>query len=42
MGSGCLWSSHQLVIADGQVSHLAPVDKHHIKAALRLPAVDPQ
>lgn len=34
--------SHQLVIADGQVSHLAPVDKDHIKAALGLPAVDTQ
>lgn len=41
MGGGFL-GSHQLVIADGQVSHLAPVDKDHIEAALRLPAIDTQ
>lgn len=34
--------SHQLVIADGQVGHLAPADEDHVKAALRLPAVDTQ
>lgn len=34
--------THQLVITDGQISHLAPVDKDHIKAALRLPTIDAQ
>lgn len=33
-------SSHQLVIADGQVSHLAPVDQDNVEAALGLPAID--
>lgn len=39
---GGRWLSHQLVVADGQVGHLAPVDEDHIKAALGLPAVDAQ
>lgn len=34
--------SYQLVVADGQVGHLAPADGDHVKAALRLPAVDAQ
>lgn len=33
---------YQLVITDGQISHSAPVDKDHIKAALRLPTIDTQ
>lgn len=39
---GGRWLSHQLVVADGQVGHLAPVDEDHVKAALGLPAVDAQ
>lgn len=39
---GGRWLSHQLVVADGQVGHLAPVDEDHIKTALWLPAVDTQ
>lgn len=39
---GGRWLSHQLVVADGQVGHLAPMDEDHIKAALGLPAIDAQ
>lgn len=33
-------SSHQLVIADGQVGHLAPIDQDDVEAALGLPTID--
>lgn len=31
--------THQLVVADSQVCHLAPAHWHHIKAAVGLPAI---
>ena len=34
--------THQLVVADGHVGHLAPAHGHHVEAAVGLPAVDPQ
>ena len=35
-------ATHQLVVADGEVCHLAPAHWHHIKAAVRLPTVHTQ
>lgn len=34
--------TYQLIIIDGPVSYLVPADKNHIKAVLRLPALDTQ
>lgn len=35
-------ATHQLLVADHQVGHFAPAHRHHVKAAVWLPAVNPQ
>lgn len=35
-------ATHQLLVADCQVRDFSPAHRHHIKAAVRLPAKDPQ
>lgn len=35
-------ATHQLLVADRQVGDFPPAHRHHVEAAVRLPAKDPQ